>query len=405
MMLSVVLTSCGSLTPKETNPPASEGESTIYGDIVTTEAIQTTEQTETAEQSELSYQVVYSDAIGFKNPEYNFALFANREELSKLDNLDSQLYEKYDDEWFDKHSFIFIELRRGSCCFGEFNRLEWDDGCLTVYIDRIDNDDRAYYQEKGKDYEAPYDTGAHHNLDACMSNFFIEFDRNGAEMSELIDKVIYKFRDYPSPSWSEIEIPLREPEPPVLELESIPFRAAYIRAQKDSYSHYEDSKGTYREWGNKAAISVGVDLFDQAFGLNGLIDAFTFVPELRAEMKNAGPFVYASVGINPSYRCEVQRVSIEGTTLKLYADAVYEDWDKLTEAQQAAIKADSRGCELGLDTHKQEIILGFETAYGGEYLELLKTNENCVVVVRDAQTDQTTELELKYFTKLQEVPL
>ena len=410
LICSMLLTSCGALDSKETQLPAggttaaettaSEIESTTAEDIVATEMVETTEQSETAEQKELSYQVVKRGTVEFKDWEKGFALFTSREDVDKLNALNAGSLEKYDDEWFKNHSFVLVLAGHGSCCFMEFNRIELDGKTLAVYIDCIDDDDKELYLEKGKDYVDPNYNGIAHTEDALITTFFIEFDRNGEEMRGLIDKVIYKSRQYRDASWSEVEIPLREPIPPVLETESIPFQTKYIKAQKDSYRQYDGDKGRYTEWENKAMISPSVNSADQCFSRNDLIgDPMDFMKKMRSELPQK-PIIYALIGMNPSYQCEMQKVSIDGTTLRLYADAVYEGWEKLTDAEQAAIKAREQDCEVGLDTHKYEMFIGIDTEYEMEYLELMKTIETCVLTVTNVHTGETAELELKYFTAI-----
>ena len=187
-------------------------------EITTEKIIEATEQTEknveTTEQKEakFSYQVEYSGTVSFKNNREYFALFTSPEDMDKLDSVSQEMKEKYDEKWFETHSFVFLWVGHGSCCFADVNQVQFEDGCLTVSINRVKTNQEDLYKEKGKDYQLG-EGGNHHDEAALLSSFIIEFDKNGEEMLGLLEKLIYKVRDWPSRDYLYVtELRLRNPE-------------------------------------------------------------------------------------------------------------------------------------------------------------------------------------------------
>ena len=408
IILTLILSSCGSYSDMDVQTSTSDG----VGNESTLEAGQTSEEdtvayekdtaasTEQTQAPELNYQVVLGFAAEFKDSGKNFALFTSREDVDKLEGVDPQLYEKYNDDWFKTHSFILVTMGHGSCCYADLCRIEQVGNDLIISVNKVDKD-QDDYQERGKEYEDPEFRGTHtHSADYCVSNFFIEFDQSGEEMLQWLETVTYRFRDYPSSWWRETELSLKEPEHPPLNLTAIPFLAQYVKAEKEKYVEYEEHKTTYEKWGNKVVTAPQSKSRVPCISLTQSGGADALWEELDAEM-GARPIIYAMIGLNQSYQCEVYNVSIStGNKLMIYMYAEHGNWDKLTEAEQDAITRGESACGIGSDTHKYEIFLGIDSEYGSEYVELMKTLDGCVLVVTDKHNKQRTKIEVEYFTTL-----
>lgn len=408
IILTVILSSCGSHSEMGVHTSTSAGvgsEATLETGQISAEDTSasgkdTAASTEQTQALELNYQVVPGFSVEFKDSGKSFALFTSREDVDKLEGVNPQLYEKYNDDWFKTHSFILVTMGHGSCCYADLCQIEQIGNGLIISVNRVKNGQDDYL-EKGKEYEDPEFRGTHTHLDDyCVSNFFIEFDQSGEEMLQWLETVTYRFRDYPSSWWREGELSLREPEHPPLNLTAIPFLAQYVKAEKEKYVEYEENKTTYKKWGNKVVIAPQSESLIPCFSLTQSSGADALGEELEAEM-GARPIIYAMIGLNPSYQCEVYKVSIStGNKLMIYMYAEHENWDNLTKAEQDAITWGESACGSDSDTHKYEIFLGIDSEYGAEYVELMKTLDGCVLVVTNKHNKQRTKIEMEYFTTL-----
>ena len=203
LSLLLVFSACGTT--------GTEGAHTTTAALTTAEV--TTEEIESTEQAEaFSYQIEYDWAINYKDSNKYFALFTSPEDIDKLDGVSQEMEAKYDEKWFETHSFAFIWLGHGSCCFADVNQVQFENGCLTVSINFVKKGQEDLYKEKGKDYQLG-EGGNHHNEAAVSLCIIIEFDKNGEEMLGLLEKLIYKVRDWPSRDDVHVgELRLREPE-------------------------------------------------------------------------------------------------------------------------------------------------------------------------------------------------
>ena len=356
------------------------------------EVVESTEQTEA-----FSYQIEYGDAIYYKDwRKHYFALFTSPEDMDKLDGVSQEKKEKYDEKWFETHSFAFISLGHGSCCFADVNWVQFEEGCLTVAINFVSKNQEDRYKEKGKDYQLG-EGGNHH--DEALVNLYaiLEFDKNGEEMLGLLEKLIVKVRDWPSRDYLvESEIPLREPEPPVLELEDIPFIAGYRWTEKGKYKYANEYLYGYEKWGDKMVVSSTMSRLRLCFDATD-----------SEELQEKGGFIsrrwnsaaiYTMLGLKPSYDCEVKKVSIEDETLRVYADVVHKHWDQLTEAEQAEITSGKVSFLNETDENKYEMYLAIKTEYREEYVELMKELKKGVLVLRDVMSGKTVEVDLEFFS-------
>ncbi|MBQ6874858.1 MAG: hypothetical protein IJN46_01310 [Lachnospiraceae bacterium] len=367
-------------------------EALITGETTTEEIVVSTEQP----QIELSYQVEHSSTINYKDNDWDkhFVLFTSREDLDKLSGVDQRLNEKYSDEWFETHSFILFDSGHCSCCFVDLNRVEYEDGCLTISLNLVKTRQEDLYKEKGKDYVRG-SGGNNHHADYIPFCFLIEFDKNGEEMLGLLEKVVGKVRDYPSSSWHEVELRLREPEPPVLELDEVPFIAKYRWSEKEKYRFVSEYQYGHEKWGNKVLVS-------STFGGLQLCLLATKTEELRGPGE-FGTFsnkvnIYTMFSLNPSYGCEVQKVSIEDDTVRIYADVVHKQWEELTEAERAEITSDKVDFSDETDENKYEMYLAIDSEHTKEYLELMRAVNKGVLILRNAMSGQTVEMELEFFS-------
>jgi len=396
IILSFLITLSACVTMSTENTAT---EDTLTTTIAPTTAEITTEEiVESTEQAEaFSYQIEYGGSIDYKDSDKYFALFTSPEDMDKLDGVSQKMKEKYDEKWFETHSFAFIWLGYyGSCCFADVNWVQFEEGCLTVAINFVQKNQEDRYKEKGKDYQLG-EGGNHHNEDAFSSCFIIEFDKNGEEMLGLLEKLIVKERDWPSRDYLHVnEIPLREPEPPVLELEDIPFIAGYRWTEKGKYKYANEYLYGYEKWGDKMVVSSTMSQLRLCFDATDSEELREKGGFISRRWKSAA--IYTMLGLKPSYDCEVKKVSIEDETLKVYADAVHKHWDQLTEAEQAEITSGKVSFLNETDENKYEMYLAIKTEYREEYVELMKALKKGVLVLRDVMSGKTTEMELEFFS-------
>ena len=353
-------------------------------EITTEESVESTEQTEA-----FSYQIEYGDSIYYKDwRKHYFALFTSPEDMDILDDVSQEMKEKYDEKWFKTHSFAFISLGHGSCCFADVNWIQFEEGCLTVAINFVDKNQEDRYKEKGKDYQLG-EGGSYHDEAACTPYAILEFDKNGEEMLGLLEKLIVKVRDWPSRDYLvESEIPLREPEPP--------FIAGYRWIEKGKYKYANEYLYGYEKWGDKMVVSSTMSRLRLCFDATD-----------SEELREKGGFIsrrwnsaaiYTMLGLKPSYDCEVKKVSIEDETLRVYADVVHKHWDQLTEAEQDEITSGKVSFLNETDENKYEMYLAIKTEYREEYVELMKTLKKGVLELRDVKSGNITEMELEFFS-------
>ena len=177
---------------------------------LTTVEITTEETPESTEQTEnFAFEVLYSiNERSSVKEEDRSVLITNRAEFVESVFLSQQLSEKYTESWFETHALICLEAGGNSCDRAALNRIEIDEGMMTIYIDIIHSSEEGFYEKLGKDYEIQDPGTDNCNLAVGSTVIILEIDKDDEALVKSLKTVMRKVRYWPSFEWRALIVDL-----------------------------------------------------------------------------------------------------------------------------------------------------------------------------------------------------